>query len=938
MTKLRRLFGWLPRSTKTLNADNQAGPRDEETKKLYEGPASTAVSTATPSTSTPNDGSVGHANNAGPTIGPTAGPTVGAVVDANESITRTTAEGVVVLVTFSGPFGPEAPLGHLGQYAIQERLGEGGQGSVYKAFDSKRNRLVAIKVVQGGQQVEERVIREARRTSTDHTNLVRVYDYASIGETHFLVLEFIQGRTLRETMAAGPIEIRRAVEWLKQAAVALDALHARGIVHLDLHAKNIMIREADNEAVIIDLGLERQHSEDGTHKPDGGTARYISPEHARGNAVDHRGDIYSLGVLLYRMLSQRLPHEGTDAQVQYGLIHIAPPSPKIYNHRIPKTLEKIVLRCLEKEPEKRYQSAKQLLSDLTLWEEFKPTRAHPLKPWQRAWLAIAYRNRLASLSVAFFSILAAVSTVSALRIRSDAARLEAEALLTAKAHQDTRQLLSETIDAAARFANVSNGLSQEILRKSRPYYERVLEVNQNISDKLAEVAEANFSLAFTLNSLNDNDKAKEYSRAADACFYSLKLQDKLADGDLRLLATYSMERPILAKLLGTPLSKEDSLEFYSDAINFAKQLLATNPGRVEHKELLANAYTNLGSFTFDQNDYDAAIETKQLAIDLLIGSVKDAPSISEKCAFLEMDQGLANLLKGDKNAADSAYARATTMFVQAPTLVQSIVRFDQQFSAGRHLATEAGRLSRSDLNEQAQLTLKQSIRLCLSILSKSDLSDQSKRDWIARALQALDVAVALQVQTKDPKFDFNATLQSTDQVLAVLDQSNRADLVQQRLETHSLRYRLNSLYGQPILKDLEPIVLDAPWQYGQPINRILLARAYTLDNQIAQALEQVGKLKLDKLTGDLQFDLACVYSLIAERLTDEKTRAMLDASNVKSSTTDEMALKALALLNNNATLDTIRQINFQEQLDGDLVWLKKNRDQEIQKIREATGK
>ncbi len=298
-----------------------------------------------------------------------------------EEVTRTLAQFSVS--QNSPPDAPNVPpqdrrIGEsYGSYLITKRIGSGGMGEVYAAFDSRLGRQVALKFLPTQTLSDEKIVRrfqlEARTASAlNHPNILTIFDVGKFGRDHYIASEFVEGTTLRVLLRRGRFDVAESLEIVTQVASALVAAHSAGIIHRDLKPTNIMLRP-DGLVKVIDFGLAkrvRQTVEDPADEPATkpgtmlGTADYMSPEQARGEEMDARTDIWSLGVIFYEMLAGERPFRG---QTEYHVIaHIleSQPKPACPPGVLPAEVELILNRCLKKDREQRYDSAAHLYADL----------------------------------------------------------------------------------------------------------------------------------------------------------------------------------------------------------------------------------------------------------------------------------------------------------------------------------------------------------------------------------------------------------------------------------------------------------------------------------------------------------------------------------------------------------------------------------------------
>lgn len=256
------------------------------------------------------------------------------------------------------------------RYEILEKIGSGGMSDVYKAKDHKLNRPVAIKVLKQEYSSDKNFVSkfwaEAQSAAClAHPNIVNVYDVGNDQGVYYIVMELVEGITLKKYIEKkGKLEIRESIGIAMQVCQGIEAAHEQKIIHRDIKPQNIIISK-DGKVKVTDFGIARAASSQTISSNAMGSVHYISPEQARGGYCDERSDIYSLGIVMYEMLTGVVPFEG-ESTVQVALMHIQSEMvpPRKYEPMIPVSLEKIILKCTQKKPEARYSSVAALIADL----------------------------------------------------------------------------------------------------------------------------------------------------------------------------------------------------------------------------------------------------------------------------------------------------------------------------------------------------------------------------------------------------------------------------------------------------------------------------------------------------------------------------------------------------------------------------------------------
>jgi serine/threonine protein kinase len=270
----------------------------------------------------------------------------------------------------------------VGRYLIFEFIGAGGMGAVYKASDTRLDRVAALKILPvdmaGDEDRVRRFSREARASANpSHPNIATVYDVGQYGDIHYIAMEYVEGQTLAARISGRQIETDKILDIALHVCDALDVAHAKGVVHRDIKPANIMITTR-GQVKVLDFGLakitgrvattgsEEDISAQSSSTPGAvrGTIQYISPEQALGHDIDCRSDIFSFGVTMYETATGRRPFSGSSAnEIIDRIIHTRPDAVARFNYNTPPHLEYVIRKCMEKDPGRRYQSSHEVVVD-----------------------------------------------------------------------------------------------------------------------------------------------------------------------------------------------------------------------------------------------------------------------------------------------------------------------------------------------------------------------------------------------------------------------------------------------------------------------------------------------------------------------------------------------------------------------------------------------
>jgi serine/threonine protein kinase/tetratricopeptide (TPR) repeat protein len=628
----------------------------------------------------------------------------------------------------------------LGDFRIVGELGRGGMGIVYEAEQISLKRRVALKVLPFASMLDERQLARFKNEALaaaqlHHPNIVPVFAVGCEQGLHFYVMQLIEGATLEQLIheSAAPgdspagdstvrlaaaktdagtvgvaARLRRFAEWIAQAAEALDHAHQQGIVHRDVKPSNLMIGKA-GDLWVTDFGLARTQL-DASVTASGellGTLRYMSPEQLRTRPgfVDHRGDIYSLGLTLYELVAGRPAFEGAMQQELIRRIeNDEPPSLVRLDPRVPRDLDSIVSKAIAKAPEARYASAQEMADDLRAFLEGRPTVARP-PTWRDSCEKWVRRHaRLAAsvgLVLALVGICAVVGAVLVWRARGETERaleLASANHQRAEAHlEDSRRAVDELFTGVAtELSDVpgAENVRQGLLNQALAYYQKFAEQTASNPTVRAEQAAAHYRCGQIREQLGDDDGAVADYRNARRLWRALRTA---GDGDpLRSLALCENNIGLIHFRAGRSEQAENHLRA---ALELQRQLTSRRPDDVEATRDLALGSANLGMVLAAMGRRDEARECLEQALEMRSRDPSPLPAARGDLAATYNQLGYL-LSTSSLAEAEAAYRRAAAAFELLAKDQPRTLRWQAELAATLNnlaaVAAQAGRLEEAE--------------------------------------------------------------------------------------------------------------------------------------------------------------------------------------------------------------------------------------------------
>jgi tetratricopeptide (TPR) repeat protein len=617
--------------------------------------------------------------------------------------------------------GRDRPADRLGRYELRERLGRGGFGTVWRALDTQLGREVALKVPRAGgfpsSTASQRFLREARAVAhLRHPRIVAVYDVGEQDDLIYIVSDLVRGQSLDEHLAGGRPSFREAAELAAQVAEALAYAHDRGVVHRDLKPSNIMLETPDAGAhepfvKLLDFGIAKRDADEITMTLDGqilGTPAYMSPEQIRDpHQVDGRSDIYSLGVVLYQLLTGELPFRGVTRMVLNQAQDEDPLSPRRLNDKVPRDLETIVLQCLAKEPSRRYPCAAALAADLRRWLGGEPILARPVgtveRVYRRCRRSPVVSGLAAGLVVVFlvgFALVAAQwwraeRNLLALRRQTRLAEHNFETARTAIDQNLTRvsestllkkdglqPLRKELLDAAL-------GASQKLLA-SYPETPATLEDLARAESRVARIAR---EIGSQLDARTANQESVRLYRKLVAAQPAESRYRKELAFELRNLATLQLTTGL----------RSEAVASAREALALWEALAATRPETPAYRAEVARSAQRLGDIQWTLGQADEGRRHLQRALKLLKPLADSDPTLPD----LRLDLGKTGLALAFYESNAGRLDDGFRLVLEAHDLFARLIADEPGNAAVMNQQARAKRLLSSHYGIQGDMSRKQ---------------------------------------------------------------------------------------------------------------------------------------------------------------------------------------------------------------------------------------
>jgi len=568
--------------------------------------------------------------------------------------------------------------GRFGGYKLLEELGRGGMGIVYRARQCSADRIVALKVIRGDRLAAlprdsqmgtvDRFRTEAQAAARlEHENIVTVYEVGDVEGEPFFSMRYVEGRSLTEILRDGPISNRQAAGYMEPVARAVEEAHKLGILHRDLKPQNILVDEKLDRPMVADFGLAKllESGEELTCAGEVmGSPPYMSPEQARDSSqVTSQTDVYALGATLYHILTGRPPFQAaTPLETLRQVIEFEPVPPRQLNRSVDRDLDTICIKCLQKEPARRYGSAELLALDLRRYLDGEPIRARPIGPVQRAVRWCRRNPAVATLlgSTVTFLVLALVATAVGY-VTAESARRQSDASYR-QARKTVDNFYTQVSEDTLLNRPGIQPLRRKLLEDARRYYQDFLAQRGNDPTIRDELALTHFRTAQITEEIDSPKEALASYRRA------LMMQRQLLDerpADPQRLEAVGDTLTAMGRALSRQGKLDEAREAHQEAADVRRRLAEAAPDDCELRRTLANSYMNLGIIERQSGRPQQArqrLEESQAVRKRMLDRGCDSPEIRRDLGMGHYNLAVLASATGDYPAADASFTRAIAAF------------------------------------------------------------------------------------------------------------------------------------------------------------------------------------------------------------------------------------------------------------------------------------
>jgi eukaryotic-like serine/threonine-protein kinase len=637
---------------------------------------------------------------------------------------------------------------YFGDYQLQRELGRGGMGVVYKARQVSLNRPVALKMIKAGVLADaadlQRFQNEAEAVALlDHPGIVPVYEVGDHDGQRYFSMKLVEGGNLAEKLASFKDDPKAAATLLAEAAEAVHHAHMRGILHRDLKPANILV-DTKGHPHVTDFGLAKRVEADIEMTASGailGTPAYMSPEQAAG----HRGtittatDVYGLGAILYALLTSKAPF-GCDSVIEtLDAVRNQPPEPPTkFNASIPRDLETICLKCLEKDPRRRYGSAQAMADDLRAWLGLRPISARRVSGVERAWLWCQRKPAIAALAAAVFvAIIGGTTAVIAVQARANGVLRDKNNELTIANNQITKanaelsaakERVKQRFDLADEAIRLYHGevgddlvlkadqfkpLRDKLLKGAADFYIKLEGLLSGQPDRVSRVMMGNayFELGALTEKIGDNTAALATHRKGLAVRRELASEPSAEARDDEVKSLF-----VIAWLLSQTGQSAEALAHFEEARDLLESLPQTGPGTDGRQALLGRVFRGIGAVLAETGKPAAARLACERSVEILTRLVDDNPAVTDfRYRLAESHNQIGWLQSNTGRPAEGleSYQRALTIQQKLVDDNPAVTNFRNQL-AGSHnsigwLQSNTGHLAEGLESFQRALTILQKL-------------------------------------------------------------------------------------------------------------------------------------------------------------------------------------------------------------------------------------